>query len=201
MRIAPHRGEMLHASCAAPSRRSSSRRRERGFSIIEILIVLAIMAALALAAAPWFSKISQRNEVKSAGNELALTLAAGRMRTVKRNLPARVVLTRSTGTTGVHLLETFEDIQPTPIKVQEARISARVDFPPAGNTVYGPNPGFVTFGPDGRAQVAGNFSIRGVVGAATQNDLPVIVFPNGKIEVLKPNPTTAPAGRRGTEWH
>jgi prepilin-type N-terminal cleavage/methylation domain-containing protein len=198
MRIAPHRREMLHASCA-----SSSRRRERGFSIIEILIVLAIMAALALAAAPWFAKISQRNEVKSAGNELAITLAAARMRAVKRNLPARVVLTRATGTQSYHLLETFEDIQPTPLKVQETRLSARVDFPTSGIPgPYGPaNPGFVTFGPDGRAQVSGNFTIRGVVGANTQNDLPVIVWPNGKIEVLKPNPTNTPAGRRGTEWH
>jgi hypothetical protein len=113
------------------------------------------------------------------------------------------VITRATGSQSFHLVETFEEVVPTPIKVQETRISARVDFPTSGIPgPYGPaNPSFVTFGPDGRAQVAGNFTIRGVVGAATQNDLPVIVFPNGKIEVLKPNPNNTPAGRRGTEWH
>ena len=198
MRIAPHRGEMLHASCA-----SSSRRRERGFSIVELLIVMAILSILALAAAPWFAKISQRNEVRSAGSELAITLAAARMRAVKRNLPARVIITRATGSQGFNLVETFEEVIPTPIKVQEARISARVDFPTSGIPgPYGPTqPTVVTFGPDGRAQAAAVFTIRGPRGAGTQNDLPVEVSANGKVEVLKPNPTNTTAGRRGTEWH
>src|SRR5262245_46521394 len=199
MRIAPHRREMLHASCV-----STVRRRERGFSNIELLIVLAIIAVLALAAAPWFAKISQRNEVKSAGSELALTLAAARMRAVKRNLPARVVVTRNTGTQGFHLVETFEDIVPTPIKVAETRLSARVDFPPtpiASPYPFPNNATMVQFGPDGRVIGATPlvFTIRGAVGAGTQNDLPVVVTANGKIEVLKPNPTTTQ--KRGTEWH
>jgi prepilin-type N-terminal cleavage/methylation domain-containing protein len=187
---------MLRASNA-----SRFRRGERGFSIVEILVVMAIIAILAIAAAPWFAKISQRNEVKSAGGELAITLAAARMRAVKRNLPARVVITRATGSQSFHLLETFEEVQPTPIKVQEGRISARVDFPTAGiPPPYGPgNPTVVTFGPDGRALAAATFTIRGVVGAGVQNDLPVQVSANGKIEVLKPNPTTTLP--RGTEWH
>ena len=198
MRIALHRGEMLHASCA-----SSSRRRERGFSIVELLIVMAILGILALAAAPWFAKISQRNELKSAGSELAITLAAARMRAVKRNLPARVVITRDTGSMGFHRVETFEEVVPTPIKVAETRISARVDFPP--NTPppypvqYATNSTVVTFGPDGRVQNEAVFTIHGPRGSGTPNDLPVLVATNGKIEVLKPNPTETQ--KRGTEWH
>jgi prepilin-type N-terminal cleavage/methylation domain-containing protein len=198
MRIALHRREMLRASYA-----SSIRGRERGFSIIEILIVLAIIAILVLAAAPWFAKISQRNEVKSAGSNLAITLAAARMRAVKRNLPATVIITRASGSQSFHLLETFENVQPTPIKVEEGRISGRVDFPPtiAAPYPYPTNPTTVTFGPDGR--VVGpapvTFTIRGMVRAGVQNDLPVQVSGNGKIEVLKPNPTASQL--RGTEWH
>jgi prepilin-type N-terminal cleavage/methylation domain-containing protein len=186
---------MLRASHA-----SSFRGRERGFSIVELLVVLAILAILALAAAPWFAKISQRNEVKSAGRELAITLAAARMRAVKRNLPARVVITRDTGSVGFHRVETFEDVIPTPLKVGDGRISARVDFPTTGLPApYSTQPSVITFGPDGRAVAAGTFIIRGVVGAGTTNDLPVDVAANGKIEVLGPNPTVLKP--RGTEWH
>ena len=199
MRIAPHRPEMLRASYA-----SSFRRRERGFSIIELLIVLAIMAVIVLAATPWFIKISQRNEVRSAASEFAITLAAARMRAVKRNLPARVVVTRNTGV-GFHLVETFENTQPTPLKVGEVRISARVDFPPTipapYTTEYRTNAVNVTFGPDGRCMdsPAPTFTIQGPVGAGTINNLPIQVSANGKIEVLKPNPTDAQ--KRGTDWH
>ena len=43
------------------------------------------------------------------------------------------------------------------------------------------------------------FTIHGPVGAGTQNDLPVQVSGNGKIEVLEAQSDGHPI--RGTEWH
>jgi type II secretion system protein H len=182
---------MLRASCR--------RRREGGFSLAELLIVMAIIGILALAAAPWFAKISQRNQVKSAGSQLAITLQAARMRAVKRNLPARVAVSRATGTQSYNLIETFEQTIPTPIKVAELRLPALVDFPPSPPNPYPVQPAVILFGPDGRATQPGTFTLRGVIGSGTTNDLPVQVSGNGKIEVLGPNPTVVKP--RGTAWH
>ncbi len=195
MRIAPYRLEMLHASRLS--------RRQGGFSLVELLVVIAILAIVALAGAPWFSKISQRNQIKSAARELSITLAAARMRAVKRNLPARVVVTPRSGSLVWNLVETFEQTLPTPIKVGEARLSPQIEFPPNPPTPYSVQAVVVTFGPDGRVQgVAPNtnsvFTLRGVKGASITNDLPVLVAANGKIEVLGPNPTLAKP--KGTEW-
>jgi prepilin-type N-terminal cleavage/methylation domain-containing protein len=189
---------MLHASCR--------RRREGGFSLIELLLVLAIIAILSLVGAPWFMKIGQRNQVKSAGQEFAVTLAAARMRAVKRNLPARVLITPATSSQNYTLIETFEQTQPTPIKVGEVRLPEKIQFPLLPPPTYYSQPTglALVFGPDGRVQgVASNadsvFTLRGVIGASITNDLPVLVAANGRIEVLGPNPTVAK--KRGTAWH
>jgi len=177
---------------------SRSQRRESGYSMIELLVVMAILAMMALIAIPWFYKISQRNIVKSAGREVATSLAAARMRAVKRNLPAEVLITRPSGTQPSTLIETFEMIQPTPLKVGEAHIS-NVDFPIAGTHYPQPGGMLIRFGPDGRTTTPATFTLRGPVGAGIQNDLPVSTSANGRIAVLGPNPTVAKP--LGTEWH
>ena len=160
--------------------------------MLELLIVMAILAILALAVAPWFAKISQRNQVKSAGQELAVTLAAARMRAVKRNLPARVLITTPTPTEPYNRVETFEQLNPTPLKVGEIRLSNLLSFPIGNGEYYAQNsPLQVMFGPDGRLQgstVDQVITIRGVMGAAKTNDLPIRVQTAGSIRVLKPNP-------------
>lgn len=200
MRIAPYRCEMLHAS-----RLSRRKGKDCGYSFIELLIVLVLLAIVALASAPWFFKISQRNKLKSAAHEFSMTLAAARMRAVKRNLPAQVVVTRATGSDPFHIIETFEQTTPSATKVGELQITTEVDFPPTPPLAFAPydvQPPSITFLPDGRVQGTTTitaFTIRGVKNAGVVNDLPVIVATNGKVEVLpKPNPTTA--FPRGTEW-
>src|SRR5262245_59578053 len=119
---------------------ATSPRRIRGFSMLELLVVMAILAVLALAIAPWFAKIGQRNQLRSATQEFATTLMAARMRAVKRNLPARVVVTRATALNPWILVETFEQTTPTPIKVAEIRLSPNVDFPLSGTDWPQPSP-------------------------------------------------------------
>ena len=127
------------------------------------------------------------------------------MRAVKRNIPARVLVTRATGAQTWHLIETFEQVNPLPIKVGELRLTDRVDFPPSPPAPYTSQPtGMqILFGPDGRMQLTPPadqvFTLRGVIGASVTNDLPVLIQPSGKIRVLGPNPTNSKP--EGTEWH
>ncbi len=71
---------------------STTARRIRGYTLVEVLIVLAVLALLTLIAVPWFVKISQRNALKSAAREVQITLTAARMTAVKRNAPVSVVI-------------------------------------------------------------------------------------------------------------
>src|SRR5262245_65630584 len=121
-----------------------------GFSLLELLVVLAILAIMALAVAPWFLKVSQRNQVRNAAQEVAITLAAARMRAVKRNLPARVLITPPTGPDLYTRVETFEQLTPTPLKVGEVKLSPEVSFPTSGVFYNNRNPNEVIFQPDGR---------------------------------------------------
>src|ERR1700730_3783402 len=100
-------------------------RRRGGFSLVELLVVMALIAAMTLVAAPWFLKISQRNTLKSTARELSITLAAARMRAVKRNLSATVVVTPASGVQGFNRVETFEQVVPTPLKVGEVQLTAQ----------------------------------------------------------------------------
>ncbi|HEY3202439.1 MAG TPA: prepilin-type N-terminal cleavage/methylation domain-containing protein [Thermoanaerobaculia bacterium] len=162
-----------------------SARRSRGFSAIELLVVLAIIALMTLVVAPWFLKISQHNTVKTAAREVSITLAAARMRAVKRNLASQVLITPAAGAQSFHRIETFEMTNPTPIKVGEVDLPTSVSFPSPPSTLQ------VFFGPDGRAtnvnpQTGTPVVIRGIAGNPVYNDVYVWVYANGHIKYSPP---------------
>jgi prepilin-type N-terminal cleavage/methylation domain-containing protein len=156
----------------------TSSRGERGFTLIELLVVMAIIALMALVAAPWFLKLAQRNQVRSAAREVQTSLLAARMAAVKRNLPARVQITKATSGMSAHLVEVFEEITPTPRLVNRAEVSKRVDFPGTVPTVI--------FQGDGRTAADATITVRGVSGASVTNDISIVVHQNGRVEFVEP---------------
>src|ERR1700730_13362413 len=72
------------------------RRRSHGYTLVEMLVVMAIFAAMALVGVPWFLKPMQRTALKSSASQISVTLAAARMTAVKRNVPVSVVISSLT---------------------------------------------------------------------------------------------------------
>jgi len=59
-----------------------SRTNSRGFTLIEIMIVLAIVGLMAAVAVPSFRGMTQRLRVSSAGREIAMDLALARVKAI-----------------------------------------------------------------------------------------------------------------------
>lgn len=160
--------------------------RSAGFSLIELLVVMAIVAMMALIGVPWFVKIGQRNQVKSAANEIQSTLLAARMIAVKINQPVSVVVTAASPTDQVHLLEIMEPNPPpgtSPRRTYIQRMAVSFITPPTTSTI--------TFVGDGRVSlpappIPGVIVIRGPVGVANPNDITIQAESNGRVFVITP---------------
>ncbi len=152
---------------------------------------MGIMAAISLVAIPWFVKIGQRNQLKSAARELQTTLLAARIKAVKRNQPVSVVI-NAVGPP-VELLT----IEPPPPAPTPTLVPGRLELPARAAVLYATpraGSGTVTFGGDGRLAMpppsptpgAYEYVLRGPVGARTPNQISVQAWPNGRIVVVTP---------------
>lgn len=170
---------------------SKSMRRSRGFTLVEILIVMAIMAALALVAVPWFLKISQRNALKSAAHEVQTTLLAARMKAVRRNQPVSVVIVSAVPPLE---LDTIEPNPPAPtpthvpgrlvLPAQAARLFA-TPVAPGGTVIFGGD-GRVALAPPSPTPGAFVYILEGPVGAGSPNRISIKAHPSGRIEIVTP---------------
>ncbi len=164
--------------------------RSRGFTLVELLVVMAIMAALALIAVPWFFKIAQRNQLKSAARELQTTLLAARMKAVKRNAPVSVVIASTTPP-----IE-FLTIEPNPPAPTPTHVPGRLELPVKAAILFAtPSTagGTITFGGDGRLAnpppqpTPGYFyTLQGPVGASVPNQVTISADSNGRVAVVTP---------------
>jgi len=191
MRIAPSHREMSRPQSMPRYRRTaggSSRlasgfsRRASGFSLIELAIVLALVAAMALVAVPWFVKIGQRQQVQSAAREISIALTAARMKAVKRNAQVSFVVSGSSPA-----IE-FQTVEPPPPAPTPTPLPQVLRLPAQAARFKGPTPAPIVFGGDGRiaAGAAMDVVIEGPVGMRTPNAITIRTNPNGRVEVITP---------------
>jgi prepilin-type N-terminal cleavage/methylation domain-containing protein len=162
-------------------------RESSGYTLVELLIVVAIIALMAFVAAPWFSRISQRNQLRSAARELQTTLLAARMTAVRNNVSASVRIIPASPGVGDHSIETWLDVSPER-RIARLQVAGNVRFaslPPADRIV---------FTADGRRTPSGvshqDIVVEGPVGSVLTNQIRVQTWENGRIVFVLP-----------TSWH
>lgn len=74
--------------------RQMTRRNERGFTLVELMVTVAVLAIVAAIAAPSFRNLLLNSRLTAAANELSAALQGARMEALRTN--ARVVVCPST---------------------------------------------------------------------------------------------------------
>ena len=84
-------GESRHFSLLPVVRRRGGQRLAgRGFSLVELMIVVAIVGILAMIAGPSFIEISAQSQVKAAAADLQMSLMRARSEAIKRSAQVTV---------------------------------------------------------------------------------------------------------------
>lgn len=78
----------------SPLVRAGGYRRDGGFTLVELMVVLVIVAVLLLIALPSFSVLTQRTKLKSYANELVSSVYLARSEAIKRNAPMTMCITK-----------------------------------------------------------------------------------------------------------
>lgn len=108
-------------------------RTQRGFTLIEVVVGLAILSLLALAAAPWFGDYGVNSRLREAGNMLYAETLYAQSEAIKRNVTVRV-MTASADTI------TVSDMSNTtsPVVLRTRKVPAGTTLPDA-NFSFGPS--------------------------------------------------------------
>lgn len=75
---------------ATPANQIARAFRSQGFSLVELMVTIAVAAILLAIATPSFTSIINSNRLSSAANEMVATLQTARMEAVRRNTTVQV---------------------------------------------------------------------------------------------------------------
>jgi type IV fimbrial biogenesis protein FimT len=113
------------------------RARQRGVSMVEVVVVLAIAAVGAGVAAPYYRDYSTNAVLREAGMALLSEAMAAQSEAIKRNGPVRLVVSNSSSNNG-SILSVVDSANPdTPLRTR-----------PLGRNLFGTNT-TITFGGSG----------------------------------------------------
>jgi type IV fimbrial biogenesis protein FimT len=134
------------------------RGRCRGFTLVEMITVVAIVGVIAALSAPSFAELIRSQRIKGTTNDLLSTLAFARSEAIKRNGNVTVTAATISGTTSwsngwsVSYVAGGTTVTPrTQTKLEQLTVAAN----PSALTA-------VTFGGGGRVDASGTFTIESV---------------------------------------
>lgn len=142
-------------------------KKHSGFSIVELMVVLAIAAILATVAAPSFNSTMRNNQLATQANELVSTLQLARSEAVKRAQRVTICVSSDQATcTGANWASgwiVFNDIN-NDLTLNVGETLVKVQSPLAGNNTL-TSAGFtsattVQYLPTGFAAAAGAFQLQ-----------------------------------------
>jgi type IV fimbrial biogenesis protein FimT len=109
----------------------------RGFTVIELMIVVAVVAILASLAAPAFDNIIATSRVKTAAADIHLSLVRARSEAIKRNANITVAAPGgwTMGWTVSNGIETHGPLSGTALAISGA---TTITYTPNGRTTSGP---------------------------------------------------------------